>query len=72
MEFVSKILAFLNGKKTYIGLLVTLLAFLAGWLPEALAAAHVSPELAAKIVGGIVTVGGLLHKLVKLISEESK
>lgn len=56
----------LDGYKMYAGLLITLLAFLADWLPQVMAAAQVDPGIVAKVVGGIVAVIGVLHRIYKV------
>ncbi len=55
----------LDGIKVYLGLLISLVGFLIGWLPDALAAAQMNPETVAKIIGALTTALGLLHKIVK-------
>jgi hypothetical protein len=58
----------LDGAKVYLGLLVTLVGFLLGWLPEVLSAAQLDAATIAKAVGLLTTALGLLHKVVKAIS----
>lgn len=67
-KILDVIWQYMSGAKTYLGLLVTLVGFLAGWLPEVLATAELDPATIAKIVGLLTTALGLLHKLVKAVS----
>lgn len=60
----------LTGYKTLIGLLITLLAFLSTWIPQAMAAVDMNPTLTAQIVGAVVAVVGLLHKGYRLLFGE--
>ena len=64
-KFLDVIWKHLDGIKTYLGLLVALVGFLVGWLPEVLAAAQLDPATIAKVVGLLTTVLGLLHRVVK-------
>jgi hypothetical protein len=65
-KFLTFIWNKLDGYKMYSGLLITLLAFLADWIPQVMAAAHANPDLIAKVVGGIVAVLGILHRIYKV------
>jgi hypothetical protein len=60
----------LTGYKTIVGLVITLLAFLSQWVPDVMSAAQVDPTLVAKVVGGFVSVLGLLHKAYRLLYGE--
>ena len=60
----------LKGYKTYLGLLITLLAFLVEWVPEVATAAQLNPDLAAKVVGSLLAVLGLLHKIYRVADEK--
>lgn len=67
-KFLDVIWQHLSGAKVYIGLLVSLIGFLMGWLPEVLSAAHMDPATVTKVVGLLTTALGLLHKVVKALS----
>jgi hypothetical protein len=57
----------LNGAKAYIGVVITLIGFLAVWIPEAMTAAQADPALITKISGVLVMILGLLHRIAKAI-----
>lgn len=66
---VGKIWDWLNGKKTVVGAVITIVAF----APEIIAQLPnfgVSPEDTARVLGIAVTVVGLLHKAYKFIYRE--
>lgn len=65
VSMFQKIWDWLNGKKTIIGLVITILATIAGYLPIVLPVLGVDAVLVAKIVGIATTILGLLHKLYK-------
>lgn len=75
-KILDKVWQHLSGVKVYLGLLISLIGFLLGWLPEVLAAAQLDPATITKIVGLLTTALGLLHKVVKTVSvygdQESK
>jgi len=66
-KVLENIWKYFDGAKTYIGLVITLVAFLAGWIPELLNTAHANPDTIAKIVGALVTVLGLLDRARKAL-----
>lgn len=66
---LSKVLAFLNGKKTFIGAIISIMAFtpaIAALLPSL----GVGNELTLKITGICVLVIGLAHKAYKYVFGE--
>lgn len=67
VDKINALWDWLNGKKTAIGSVILALGFLAAWLPEALPAFGVAPELALKITGVVGVVLGLAHKLYKAL-----
>lgn len=62
---MSGIWSFLNGKKTVIGAVITIVGYLAAGLP--LLAPLVAAATLTKIVGASTLVLGLLHKVYKLV-----
>jgi hypothetical protein len=66
----TKIWDFLNGKKTVVGVIITVLAAIAGYLPAVLAFFGVSAVAIAQWVGVATTVVGIAHKLYKWIYKE--
>ncbi len=68
-DILSPAWKFLNGKKTYFGLLITLIAFLAGWLPS-VAVAFPTVIIIAKAAGLTQALNGILHAAYKLATGE--
>jgi hypothetical protein len=71
-KILTTIWSRLDGAKTYLGVIITLLGFLAVWLPEVMAAAQADPALVAKVVGVITMILGLAHKVAKAIGLPAK
>jgi hypothetical protein len=67
---MQKIWDYLSGKKTVIGVVITVLATIAGVLPPILQVVGVDAVLAAKVIGIATTVVGLAHKVYKFIYKE--
>jgi hypothetical protein len=65
---LTKVWTFLNGKKTVIGAVITLVAYVVGGLP--LLAAFLPAVTVAKVVGVGVFVVGALHKVYKFVYRE--
>jgi hypothetical protein len=67
---MQKIWDYLNGKKVIAGVIITVLAAIAGYLAPALNLFGVDPVLVAKVVGIATTVVGIAHKIYKFIYKE--
>lgn len=61
----GKLWEFLNGKKTYIGIAITVLTALAAFLGVVLPVFGVDAVVVAQILGYITLAIGLLHKVAK-------
>lgn len=70
MGFLSKLWAFLDGKKTAFGLLITAASGLAAAIPAVLALFGVDAVQIAAVVGVATTILGLLHKAYKYVYKE--
>ena len=73
MDWLTKFWAFMNGKKTVVGALITVVAYLVGGIPL-VAALCTTAVCAATVVkaGGIgLTIVGILHKLYKFLYHEN-
>jgi hypothetical protein len=70
MDWLQKIWDFMNGKKTAVGLIITALAFLAGFVPALMAALGVEALLVAKVAGVLTTIVGIAHKVYKFVYKE--
>lgn len=69
-DFFAKVWGWLNGKKTVIGALITVLSAIVAFVGVALPAFGVDAVLVAQVTGFIVSVIGLLHKLAKALGAE--
>jgi len=67
---LDKVWAWFNGKKTTIGAIITILAWVAGGIPVVLGAVGASAVLVAKVVGVATFVLGLAHKAYKFLYGE--
>lgn len=72
MDWMSKAWTFMNGKKTIVGAVITLFAYLVAGVPlvAALCTTAVCATTVAKVGGIGLTVLGILHKLYKFFYRE--
>jgi len=70
MNFLAGIWDWLNGKKTIIGTIITVIALVSGQLGVLLPLLGVDAVLIAKIIGVTTMVLGILHKAYKFIYKE--
>jgi hypothetical protein len=67
---MTKLWEWLNGKKTLMGIIITVLAWLATNVPVILPAVGIDAILVAKITGILLTVVGIAHKVYKFLYKE--
>lgn len=70
MGFLTGLWAWLNGKKTVIGAILTAIGVAVGYMPAVLAFFGVEADKIVTIVGVATTVVGVLHKIYKWIYKE--
>lgn len=70
MSFLNGLWAWLDGKKTVVGLIITVAAQVAGYLPAVLPFFGLEAQQVATIVGISATVLGVLHKVYKWLYKE--
>lgn len=70
MGFLAKFWAFMNGKKTVVGAVLTALTVAVGYMPAVLAFLGISAVQIAQYVGIGTTIVGIAHKVYKFIYKE--
>jgi hypothetical protein len=70
MGFLQKFWDYMNGKKTVVGVIITVLATAVGYAPAVLAFVGVGAATIAQYIGIATTVLGVLHKIYKWLYHE--